>query len=144
MPKSRLVALAIAMGLVACSGPVATQPPPAVEPSPVPPTATPWTEPTEAPTAVPTAPPTDVPTEAPATEEPPGVEPTKEQPTMTGGETLLEERCTVCHGADRVTRARKTREAWEQTVRRMIGLGAELDEQETTVLVDYLAEIYGQ
>lgn len=59
------------------------------------------------------------------------------------GETLLEERCTECHGLDRTTSAQKTRAEWEETVTRMISKGAELNEAEKTVLVDYLAETYG-
>lgn len=59
------------------------------------------------------------------------------------GETLLEERCTECHGLDRTTSQEKTRAEWEETVSRMIDRGAELDEAEKTVLVDYLAETYG-
>ncbi len=59
------------------------------------------------------------------------------------GETLLEERCTECHDLDRTTSAQKTRAEWEETVTRMISKGAELNEAEKTVLIDYLAETYG-
>ena len=59
------------------------------------------------------------------------------------GETLLEERCTECHGLDRTTSQEKTRAEWEATVSRMVNQGAELNEDEKTVLVDYLAETYG-
>jgi len=63
-------------------------------------------EPTKAP-AVDTA----LPTEAPAID----------------GATLLETRCSTCHGTDRVTQLTKTADEWEQTVTRMIGNGAQLN-----------------
>jgi cytochrome c5 len=59
------------------------------------------------------------------------------------GQALLEERCTSCHGLDRTTSQTKTREEWEQTVTRMVQKGAELNDQEMTTLIDYLAETYG-
>ena len=59
------------------------------------------------------------------------------------GQVLLEERCTSCHGLDRTTSATKTREEWEKTVTRMVQKGAELNEQEMSILVDYLAQTYG-
>lgn len=58
------------------------------------------------------------------------------------GATLLRERCTVCHGLDRVERAHKTWEEWEQTVDRMVRRGTKLTEAERAVLVEYLAEHY--
>lgn len=69
-------------------------------------------------------------------------EPT-EQPGPVAGETLLQERCTQCHGLDRVTEAEKTREEWADTVARMVDQGARLDQDEQSVLVDYLAQTYG-
>jgi cytochrome c5 len=58
------------------------------------------------------------------------------------GATLLETRCSTCHSPDRATSARKTRDQWEQTVSRMIEHGAQLTEEEKTVLIDYLATNY--
>lgn len=66
-----------------------------------------------------------------------------EEPATVDGETLLEERCTECHGLDRTTSAQKTREEWDQTVTRMVNKGARLSDEEQTVLVDYLADTYG-
>ncbi len=60
------------------------------------------------------------------------------------GTTLLEERCSTCHGTDKVTQASKTQEEWEQTVTNMVEKGAELTAEEQEVLVAYLAETYGQ
>ena len=64
-------------------------------------------------------------------------------PEEADGEALLQDRCTGCHGLDRTTSATKTREEWEQTVTRMVQKGAELSEEEMTILIDYLAETYG-
>jgi cytochrome c5 len=96
--------------------------------------------PTEAPTATPEPTATreaDTPT-ATATEEP--------ESTETPGEdaqVLLEERCTVCHTLDRVEGAQKSREGWESTVDRMIEYGAQLTDDERSVLIDYLVATYG-
>jgi hypothetical protein len=66
-----------------------------------------------------------------------------DEPVAVDGETLLQERCTECHGLDRVTSAEKSREEWLDTVTRMVNRGAELNEAEKEVLVGYLAETYG-
>jgi mono/diheme cytochrome c family protein len=99
---------------------------------------------TEAPTAT-EVPPTEVPpTEAPtATEVPPTeVPPTEEAPAALDGKSLLEERCTVCHGLGGVERAKKTEEEWKTTVERMVGKGAQLNEAEQELVIKYLAETY--
>ena len=121
-----IAALAVAAGiLIACGGPEVTEPPAEVQPTALP---------TEVPQGEePTAPPTEVPQEE---------EPTEPSPAGNGA-ALLEERCTVCHGLDRSTSARKTREEWEQTVVRMVGKGAELNEEEQKILIAYLTETYG-
>jgi mono/diheme cytochrome c family protein len=59
------------------------------------------------------------------------------------GEALLQDRCTQCHGLDRITSASKTQEEWQANVERMVQKGAELNDQEIEVLVAYLAETYG-
>jgi cytochrome c5 len=89
----------------------------------------------------PASPQEEEPTVAP-TPTPQEEEPTK-QPTSTEGVSLLQERCTTCHGLSRVTREQKTREKWEQTVTRMVGKGAQLNAGEQATLIEYLAETYG-
>ena len=117
------VALVLVAGLVvSCGGPTPPQATPEEEAEP---------QPTEAPQE-----PEEEPTEPPAEEEP--IEPPPEE-----GLALLEERCTDCHGLDRVTRAQKTAEEWAQTVDRMIDKGAQLDADERDVLIDYLTQTYG-
>jgi len=58
------------------------------------------------------------------------------------GAALLAERCSACHGTNRVKQTRKTSEAWEKTVSRMMSKGARLTEGEKTVLLDYLSKHY--
>lgn len=76
------------------------------------------------------------------TSEEPAIDAPAEEQVL-DGERLLQERCTECHGLDRTTSAQKTRAEWDSTVTRMMGKGAELSDEEKTVLVDYLAESYG-
>jgi glucose/arabinose dehydrogenase len=105
-------------------------------------------EPTARPTeeeGAPTQAPTDVP--EPTAELSPLESPLDspiEPPPPPDGQVLLQERCTVCHGLERITGAGKSREEWETTVDRMIDKGAELDAEERDVLVDYLTETYGE
>jgi cytochrome c5 len=116
------VVLVVVAGLVvSCGGPTPPQATPEEEAEP---------QPTEAPQE-----PQEQPTEPPAEEEP--TAPPDE------GMNLLEDRCTVCHGLDRVTRAQKTADEWAQTVDRMIDKGTQLDADERDVLIDYLTQTYG-
>jgi mono/diheme cytochrome c family protein len=59
------------------------------------------------------------------------------------GAQLLETRCSVCHSADRPKQVAKTADEWAQTVDRMIGHGAQLNNAEKAALVEYLAQNYG-
>ncbi|MDY7077679.1 MAG: hypothetical protein SXV54_12225 [Chloroflexota bacterium] len=74
-------------------------------------------------------------------------EPSKEvpgaAPTTDDGATLLQERCTTCHGLDQVTQSQQTREEWDRTVVRMVDKGAQLNKDEQNTLVEYLTETYG-
>jgi cytochrome c5 len=54
------------------------------------------------------------------------------------GQTLLQERCTVCHNLNRVDSASYDRAGWEASVDRMIARGAQLSEEERAILIDYL------
>jgi hypothetical protein len=58
------------------------------------------------------------------------------------GENLLDDRCTECHTLSRVKSAQKTREQWERTIDRMMALGAELNPDERSMLLDYLETTY--
>ena len=58
------------------------------------------------------------------------------------GAALLDERCSVCHPADRPKSKQKTPEQWETTVSRMMGKGAKLTEEEKQILLDHLSKTY--
>lgn len=58
------------------------------------------------------------------------------------GQTLPQDRCSVCHSADRVTAAHKTADQWTITVERMVARGAQLNAQEQQTLIAYLAANY--
>ena len=60
------------------------------------------------------------------------------------GQTLLNERCTVCHNLNKVTASKIFQEEWEKTVDRMVGKGAVLTPEEQGILVDYLTQTYGK
>ena len=62
--------------------------------------------------------------------------------SATGGQTLMQQRCSVCHGLNRVTSAQKTADQWKTTVDRMINNGAQLTPAEEQTLVAYLAQTY--
>jgi cytochrome c5 len=76
------------------------------------------------------------------------VAPTKEQeeaaPSTLDGKSLVEERCTACHGLERVEGARKTGEGWKATVERMVGKGTVLNQEEQELVITYLTEAYPQ
>ncbi len=62
--------------------------------------------------------------------------------SATDGQTLMQQRCSVCHSLDRITSAHKTADQWKTTVERMISHGAQLSPQEEQILIDYLAQNY--
>ena len=63
--------------------------------------------------------------------------------TVSERAVLLEDRCTECHDLERVEWASKTREEWDATVARMVSKGANLTEDERSVIAEYLTETYG-
>ena len=50
--------------------------------------------------------------------------------------------CRGCHELDRALSPRQDRDAWEQTLEKMVSLGAELTDQEYSAILDYLAKNY--
>ena len=58
------------------------------------------------------------------------------------GKALAEERCSACHGWDRVTSAEKSADEWKANVERMVAKGAELNAAEQQAVIDYLAEAF--
>jgi cytochrome c5 len=65
-------------------------------------------------------------------------------PATADGAQLLEQRCSVCHGASVPKSQKLTAAEWEQTVGSMITRGAQLTDAEKAVLVEYLAKNYGK
>ena len=59
------------------------------------------------------------------------------------GERILRKRCTSCHEKAEVVAVGRTGDDWARIVNQMVVFGAELDEDEISVLVDYLTETYG-
>jgi hypothetical protein len=62
--------------------------------------------------------------------------------TPADGQTLLQERCSVCHSTNQITRLRGTTDQWTMLVDDMIGRGAQLNTTERQTLIDYLAQTY--
>jgi mono/diheme cytochrome c family protein len=58
---------------------------------------------------------------------------------------LFEQKCNVCHSIDRPMSKRKTPQEWKDTVMRMKNVnGAQLTDQETKEINDYLAKNFGK
>jgi mono/diheme cytochrome c family protein len=56
------------------------------------------------------------------------------------GKEILEKKCSTCHAPEQVTTFGRSADEWHEVVVNMIDLGAELNEEETKVLVEYLAK----
>ena len=57
-------------------------------------------------------------------------------------EGLILARCSVCHSADLITQQRLPPERWEATVEKMKHWGAEVSQEEASLLIRYLAARY--
>ncbi len=141
------------MVLVAGCSPAAsvTTQAPAVTAAPALPTEPPPTQ--AAPSEAPVEPVTEtpvLPTEAPAatevlpTEAPVVTEVLPTEAPVLDGAALLESRCTACHNLNKVKQAKKSLAQWESTVNRMIQKGARLTDAEKAILLQYLAQTFGQ
>jgi hypothetical protein len=62
---------------------------------------------------------------------------TSATPTI-DGDALIREKLQDHHGIDRIYNAHHTREEWSATLDRMIGYGAQINEQEKQEIIDYL------
>jgi hypothetical protein len=56
------------------------------------------------------------------------------------GKEILEKKCSTCHAPEQVTTFGRSAEEWHEVVVNMIDLGAELNEEEAKVLIEYLAK----
>ena len=59
------------------------------------------------------------------------------------GKDVVVKGCTGCHDADNFTSKRKTKEGWKTTVDTMIAYGAELSDEQSEIIVKYLAKNFG-
>lgn len=57
-------------------------------------------------------------------------------------EGILLSRCAVCHSTDLITQQRLDRGRWEATIKKMMHWGAEVSQEETVMLADYLSARY--
>jgi cytochrome c5 len=61
------------------------------------------------------------------------------------GKSLFEAKCSVCHGLDRPTARKETKEKWASIVKEMQGKKADwISDAEASKIVDYLAAKYGK
>ncbi len=59
------------------------------------------------------------------------------------GKRLYEAACTPCHGLAAIERTRDGRAGWEDTVQKMVVIGAQLNAEEMELVIDYLYKNYG-
>ncbi|MEQ1947108.1 MAG: hypothetical protein ABL995_07955 [Bryobacteraceae bacterium] len=60
------------------------------------------------------------------------------------GKDVVVKACTSCHDADSFASQRHTKEEWKAVVDTMIGYGAEVTEEQSAVIVEYLAKNFGR
>src|SRR5215467_14778153 len=60
------------------------------------------------------------------------------------GKALVESKCTLCHGLDEVRVANLDRPGWKELVESMRTKGADLKDDEVTLIVNYLVKTYSQ
>jgi hypothetical protein len=51
--------------------------------------------------------------------------------------------CTQCHNASRITEQHKTRQEWSDQLDKMIGLGAEVSDEDRPAFLNYLTKNFG-
>jgi mono/diheme cytochrome c family protein len=61
------------------------------------------------------------------------------------GETLFEQRCSMCHATSRALEKTKSAKEWRQTVTRMQGYaGGRISDEEAEIITEYLVEGRGK
>lgn len=64
------------------------------------------------------------------------------QSSASDAEELLQSRCSSCHSSHLVETQSQSRSQWESMIDLMIWRGADLDQEERDLLINYLAEKY--
>ena len=59
------------------------------------------------------------------------------------GKKLVEERCAGCHSLKPVVSLKQSKAAWKELVVKMVGYGAQLDDNEVNVATEYLTKHFG-
>ena len=59
------------------------------------------------------------------------------------GKKILETACTACHGLEGVVKLHLDKDGWEGLVSSMVSNGAQVDQKDFPVLVDYLVKNFG-
>jgi cytochrome c5 len=59
------------------------------------------------------------------------------------GKKILESACTSCHGIEGTVKMKLDKEGWEGIVSSMISNGAQVDQKDYPVLIDYLVKNFG-
>jgi mono/diheme cytochrome c family protein len=59
------------------------------------------------------------------------------------GKAIVQRTCVSCHALKVVTSKRATKEQWTAVINLMLSKGADLDDDEVDVVVDYLAKNFG-
>jgi competence protein ComEA len=52
--------------------------------------------------------------------------------------------CLECHDASRILKQRRDRKWWAQNLTKMIGLGAQVEDDERDALLEYLSKNFGE
>ena len=60
------------------------------------------------------------------------------------GKDVVVKVCTSCHDADTFSSKRHSKEEWKSVVDTMIGYGAEVTDEQATIVVDYLTKNFGK
>src|SRR5947208_13354608 len=59
------------------------------------------------------------------------------------GKKILQDACTACHSLDGVVKLHLDKDGWEGLIASMVSNGAQIDQKDLPVLVDYLVKNFG-
>ena len=63
---------------------------------------------------------------------------------LSKAKSVVESRCSTCHGLAQVQAAKYDQAGWESVVKRMVGNGAQLTAEQQQLAVQYLAQAYSK